>query len=1020
MLKRAIIVFVAGVFLVLISCGGGGGSGIWNGNPLPPNQDGGNQSAAFVNTVTATSTEVSPGEIVIIKAVTTAPGPTFTWRASAGAVLSQLDGSSTAGPFSMLWWKAPSTGGTISLVTVTVNSSAGSLETSIGISANPATAVSGEWRSFNGDSENTGRTSSGAIEPNNLDLIWKVGLSAPSRAPVAAVTDGIVFAGDSAGSVVAADAVTGSVRWTSALTGEVVASPIVGGGKVYFSTTGGDVVAFDAVSGQQLWTFSTGGSIFSSPTYIDGLLMVATQDGVLFALRTQKTIANRSDRIWWVRNFENEHIVAPVAQSQPNPKIEAARTSTVYVATREGNVYAVRAADGSILWRRQVQGMLLHSPVVFPLGASRWIGVVTEQGNVYIWNAATGDAFGGRSPYLTISQAVSAAPAFMDGKLFFSSRTGTLYAVDLFTGNYVMSATLPENVGCFATPALISQGAGRLPTAFYPCFEILDDAVDPPNEFTNLRGVIYRVEQATGGAAPRIQRMFATGWTNRPFYPSIQDHQEALIGASAIHTVAVPQARGRLYFAGVDGALYALGDSDVAPATPPEWPMKRLNTLNNGYYEQGGQGGGPGRGVLNLLWTQTVNARVTGSPIVARNMLLIGHWNKKLEAFRANDGLKLWEFLADESLRGTPVISANGDIAFYTNSSQLIVGRMDGNRFVQTVLDAQMINMFIGTRTRIFVQDDDDDPATPPVPRGGHVSSDVGRPPDEVWSAVVSSAPLVVNNQLYVYLLHPTYSETYTLDSEGNVTNITRTQNQRGSAYVNVLTGGRVDLQDIVPTSSPIVLDTGQIVFAGFDGWEPGENASSLGTVPVMVRLDPSSNQVARLTVGTSGDIIAGTPAFTDGIIFVASRGGQLFAINAQSTPMVRMSGVPSLPPGATVQGNVAIYPTGPNTGMILFGADDGRLYAYDYTVVSSNALSMNLRWTFVTGAPVWSSPAIDPRNFVVYFGSNDKNFYAVDLITGVELWRFTSGDRFIASAAITGGKVFTVDEGGRIYAFGR
>jgi len=1028
MVKKGISILAAVVFVYLISCGGGSSGGP-AGSPVPPNQGGGG-GAAFVNSLSATSTEVSPGEIVVIKAVTTAPGPTFTWSTSAGTLLSQLDGSGTSGPFSMLWWEAPTTAGTTSLVTVTVNSSAGTLASSMTISVNASGSVTGNWLSYNGDSENTGRTTPGAIAPTNFDVIWKVGLSGPSRAPVAAVSDGVVFAGDSAGSVLAVNAVTGSVLWTSSLTGEVAASPVVGGGKVFFVTTNGVVAAFDAASGQPLWTFTTGSPIFSAPAYIDGLLIVGTQDGTVYALRTQKTIANRSDRIWWQRTFTGEHIVAPIKQGQPNILFEDARNSRVFVATREGNLYAIRSADGTILWRRQAFGLLLHSPVVFSLGASRWVSVASENGDLYIWNAATGDSYGGRSPYVILSRPISAAPAFMDGVLFFSSRTGTLFGVDLSTGNYVMSITLPPNVGCFTTPVLIPQGGGRLPTAFYPCFEALNDIVPPPNEFTTLRGVVYRVSQATAGQPPTASREFATGWTNRPFYPTIEANQDALIGASAIHTVATPQARGRLFFAGMDGALYALGEPDVPPATPPAWPLKRLNTLNDAYFELNGQGGGPPRGNLNLLWTQTMNARVTGSPIVANNTLLIGNWNRKLEAYRASDGLKLWEFLADESVRSTPIVSGGNQLAFYTFSSQLIMGRLDGNRFVQTLLDPALISLFAGSSRTVLYTDPGD--GSPPTPSGGYESSNVGRTRDSVWSAVLASSPFSVGNALYVYQLHPFFAEDIVRDQNGNVVRTTRSQVRSGSAFVNLTTQtGSISLQDVVPTTSPIfdprLGSSGSLLFAGFEGFDPDRDVSNLGESPILVRYDLGSGRLMRRNLQLIGDMITGTPAYTDGVLFVATQNGRLIAANPAfippSPPVERielMTGVPALPPGANVQGSVAIYRASPTTGIVLFGADNGRLYAYDYTILSGNQLSMGLRWEFVTGASVWSSPAIDPRNLVVYFGSNDKNFYSVDLFTGVELWRFTSGDRFISSPVITGGKVFTVDEGGRIYAFGR
>lgn len=46
-------------------------------------------------------------------------------------------------------------------------------------------------------------------------------------------------------------------------------------------------------------------------------------------------------------------------------------------------------------------------------------------------------------------------------------------------------------------------------------------------------------------------------------------------------------------------------------------------------------------------------------------------------------------------------------------------------------------------------------------------------------------------------------------------------------------------------------------------------------------------------------------------------------------------------------------------------------------------------KWSFPTGGKVLSHPVIDEN--VVYFGSDDKSFYAVDIGTGKKLWQYTT-----------------------------
>ncbi|HXX99285.1 MAG TPA: PQQ-binding-like beta-propeller repeat protein [Candidatus Limnocylindrales bacterium] len=69
--------------------------------------------------------------------------------------------------------------------------------------------------------------------------------------------------------------------------------------------------------------------------------------------------------------------------------------------------------------------------------------------------------------------------------------------------------------------------------------------------------------------------------------------------------------------------------------------------------------------------------------------------------------------------------------------------------------------------------------------------------------------------------------------------------------------------------------------------------------------------------------------------------------------------------------------------GVAYVGSTDGNLYALD-------AVSGTLKWKFATQSWVVSSPAV--VSGVVFFESYDSNFYAVDGATGKEKWRFKTG----------------------------
>jgi outer membrane protein assembly factor BamB len=73
------------------------------------------------------------------------------------------------------------------------------------------------------------------------------------------------------------------------------------------------------------------------------------------------------------------------------------------------------------------------------------------------------------------------------------------------------------------------------------------------------------------------------------------------------------------------------------------------------------------------------------------------------------------------------------------------------------------------------------------------------------------------------------------------------------------------------------------------------------------------------------------------------------------------------------------------------------------------------MKWSFRTGGMVIASPAVTAG--VVYIGSDDGNFYAIDAASGKEKWRLAVHSRVPSSAAVTGGTVYFGAYDGNLYA---
>jgi outer membrane protein assembly factor BamB len=79
-----------------------------------------------------------------------------------------------------------------------------------------------------------------------------------------------------------------------------------------------------------------------------------------------------------------------------------------------------------------------------------------------------------------------------------------------------------------------------------------------------------------------------------------------------------------------------------------------------------------------------------------------------------------------------------------------------------------------------------------------------------------------------------------------------------------------------------------------------------------------------------------------------------------------------------------------------------------------SGPANLILRWNFTTEGAVISSPSVaDGR---VYFGSQDKNIYALDARTGDFIWKFATSGRLKSSPAVVDGRVYLGPDDGTIY----
>ena len=219
-----------------------------------------------------------------------------------------------------------------------------------------------------------------------------------------------------------------------------------------------------------------------------------------------------------------------------------------------------------------------------------------------------------------------------------------------------------------------------------------------------------------------------------------------------------------------------------------------------------------------------------------------------------------------------------------------------------------------------------------------------------------------------------------------------------------------------------------------------------------------------------AGGAIVTSPAIADGVVYIASLDGHLYAIDqetgkekwnfkssrpiASSPAVVKdtlyfVSGVGALvaldvatgkprwvfaaeyekkfeakglhgypSPAQTIPDVWDMFTSSPAVanGKVYFGSGDGGVYAVDATTGT-------LQWKFGTQDVVHASPAVVGNT--VYIGSWDSYFYAIDADTGEAKWSFKSGDDpaihnqvgFQGSAAVSDGTVYVGCRDAHVYA---
>ena len=244
---------------------------------------------------------------------------------------------------------------------------------------------------------------------------WTIG-AAP------AVADGVLYVSTGSGNLYALDIQTRQPRWVFKAKGALT-SPTLVGGSIYVGSDKGYVYAVDRKSGEEQWNVKVK-SRPDSPVAVDGSIYLRTQEGVLWALD-----AKTGQEKWNIKSGGKVRSAAPTTSVTIGTSL-AVHNQKIYFGGAQDDInflYAIDAANGQERWQLATGGAC-RAPVVnddtIYIGCQGKLFAVDAQSGKSKWELderATADG--------QIVKAVPSSPALANGRLYFFTDEGFVYAL---------------------------------------------------------------------------------------------------------------------------------------------------------------------------------------------------------------------------------------------------------------------------------------------------------------------------------------------------------------------------------------------------------------------------------------------------------------------------------------------------------------------------------------------------------------------------------------------------------------
>lgn len=213
------------------------------------------------------------------------------------------------------------------------------------------------------------------------DRLWRYEAKVPGEDEEAfggglAYAAGRLYVTTGYGTILALDAATGRLAWKQTLSGPMRAAPTIAGGRVYVVTIDNQLSVLDADTGEKKWGHTaiseSAGLLGGGSVAVEGsTVVVPYSSGEIFAMRAENGRVVWSDNLTAIRRID---AASSLAHIRGSPVIDR---GIVYAISHSGRLVAIDQRSGARIWERGIGG------VDMPWVAGEFIFVLSNENELY-------------------------------------------------------------------------------------------------------------------------------------------------------------------------------------------------------------------------------------------------------------------------------------------------------------------------------------------------------------------------------------------------------------------------------------------------------------------------------------------------------------------------------------------------------------------------------------------------------------------------------------------------------------